>query len=127
MEMNKELLEAVNKYLQPKQYFRAETVKGKKTIITIMGFDNPRQPRWVYFAHAGRDKRTDRAKVTKHTVGETIRAIEAGDIEPVARETIDPHDMGMLAIGLTALAKGMGVHEYLDRRTDGSLPPEGMK
>lgn len=110
-------------YITKGQFFRAITVKGAKTYLVSFGV---RPDGFVYFAHAGKDRHTDRAKITKHTYEATVKAIESGDLEPISRKEIDPEKMGLLALGLTGLAKGMKVQEYMDRRETGDLPPDEM-
>jgi hypothetical protein len=113
----------ISRFLVKGQFFRAETVKGTKTYLVFLG---QLEDGMFAFAHAGRDPRTDRAKVTKYGIHETYRAIEAGDLEPIDRKDVDPEKIGLLVMGLTGLAKRMGVQEYIDRRVSGDLPPESQ-
>lgn len=108
-------------FIRKGQVFKAITVKGDKTYLACAG---RMQDGFVYFVHAGRDKNTDRAKITKHTYAQTINAIETGDIEPIKKDEVDLEKMGLLSLGLTAMSKRMNVSDYLDKRESGEMEGE---
>lgn len=88
------------------QAFEAQTVKGSTNYVIFAFVRIDLQGnKWAYYFHGDRAKKMPLQRFQDH--------IDAGELNPVPNDKLDPERMSLAVLGLNAMANGLSFNDYL--------------